>query len=135
MMSGPGRMAELVRFGMLSVASAVVTLGLPILLHEQFGTDPRVAVAVAYLCAFAGNFVVMRFFVFRHSGNAAASLGRFAVSSLVFRGAEYAAFLLLFRAGMVYYLAQFIVVGVSFGVKFLTMRHIVFKPSPVEPQS
>ena len=90
-------------------------------------------VAIGFGTAFVVNFIMLRLFVFRHHGNTAAALGRFAGSSLVLRGAEYAGFLMLFQAGVRYYVAQFIVVGVSFGVKFLVMRHLVFKPAPAEP--
>lgn len=127
------RLAELVRFGLLSVVSAGITLGLPVLLHERLGVDPRLAVAIGFGTAFVVNFIMMRLFVFRHQGSAAVALGRYAGSSLVLRGAEYAGFLLLFQAGMRYYIAQFIVVGVSFCVKFVVMRYLVFKPTRAEP--
>ncbi len=126
---------ELVRYSLLSLASALISLGLPVLLHERLGADPRLGVAIGFAVVFVFNFVLLRRYVFRHRGSASASLGRFAATSLVFRGAEYLAFLLLYQAGVLYWIAQAIVIGVSFVVKFVAMRHIVFRPSRAEPQS
>ena len=38
---------QLARFGLSSVASAAVSLGLPALLHEVFGIEQKVAVAIS----------------------------------------------------------------------------------------
>ena len=127
------RFGELLRFGLLTMVSAGITIGLPVLLHEGLGIDPRIAVAIAFALVFVFNFTMMRLLVFRDRGNAMAALRRFFVSSLVFRSAEYVGFLVLYHMGMRYYAAQIVVVGVSFGLKFLTMRHIVFKPSLADP--
>ena len=128
------RLAELLRYGMASAASAVVTLGLPVLLHEGFQVDERVAVAIAFATVFVMNFIIQRLFVFKSAGRASGEIARYTVTSVVFRGAEYIAFLLLFRLGLVYWLAQLIVVGVSFVVKFLTLRYFVYgNKLPADP--
>ncbi|WP_426167512.1 GtrA family protein [Sandarakinorhabdus sp. DWP1-3-1] len=123
-------LGEFLRYGMLSVLSAGLSLGLPILLHERFGVEPRLAVAIAFGVVFVVNFVCMRLFVFRNAGSASAALGRFAMTSLMFRGAEYLAFLGLFALGLRYFVAQFIVIGLAFVIKFVTIRRFVFKDAP-----
>lgn len=121
------RRGEMLRFGLTSALSAVITLGLPVLLHETLGVDPRIAVAIAFIVSFVVNFFTTQRFVFRTRGNSGAALRRFALSSLLFRGAEYVGFLALFHLGLPYYVAQVIVVGASFVAKFLTLRRFVFK--------
>ncbi len=125
---GWSRLAEITRFGLMSLLSALVTLGLPILLHEAGGMDPRIAVAIAFVVVFVMNFLTTRYFVFRHSGDVWTALRKFLASSLAFRAAEYAAFLGLFALGLRYYLAQAIVVGIATVLKFVLYRDVVFKP-------
>lgn len=111
---------------MASVASALVTLGLPVLLHEGFAVAEPIAVAIAYVVAFGMNFLVQRHFVFRSAGGAGGEVLRYTLTSVVFRSAEYVAFLALFKLGVVYFVAQLIVVGVSFIIKFVTLRRLVY---------
>ena len=120
------RLYEIARFGFTSAVSAVVTLGLPILLHAGLRIDPRIAVATAFVVAFFVNFALTRWFVFRSAGSARGDFVRFAASSVVFRGLEYLAFLALYEGGMTYYVAQVIVVGVSFVFKFIALRRLVY---------
>lgn len=125
--SGRSRLAEAVRFGAASGLSALITLGLPVLLHEFAGLDPRLAVAIAFVTVFVTNFLTTRYFVFRDTGDAGTALKRFFLSSLAFRGAEYVGFLGLYGIGLPYWVAQVIVVGVSFVLKFFTLRNFVYK--------
>lgn len=121
--------AQLVRYAAATAASATITLGLPILLHEVFGVADDIAVAVALAVAFIVNFVSTRVLVFRSTGRASGELLRFALTSLSFRGLEYLAYLALAWAGVVYYLALAIVLAVSMVLKFLTYRSVVFNRS------
>lgn len=120
------RVWEFVRYVAATGLSAVITLGVPILLHEQFGVEERLAVGIALAIAFVVNFVTTRLFVFKSSGNARSELKRFIGVSLAFRLGEYGLFLLLFSLGIVYYLAQLIVLIISFVLKFLTYRGFVY---------
>lgn len=122
-----GTRAQVLRFGLTSLLSAVITLGLPVVLHEARHIEPRVAVGIALMIAFGVNFLTTRYFVFRSDAGLWRALQRFALSSLAFRSAEYVGFLLLFEAGLPYFGAQLIVVGASFVLKFLTLRNFVFK--------
>lgn len=120
--------SEAVRFGVATLLSASITMGVPIALHEGFGVDERTAVAVALAVAFVVNFLTTRLFVFKSEGNARRELGRFLGTSLAFRLAEYGLFLLLFGLGIVYFVAQFIVLASSFVLKFLVTKHFVYGP-------
>ncbi len=124
---GRDRLAELGRFSIAGGMSATVTLGLPVLLHEGFAVPERIAVAAALVTVFVMNFFVTRRFVYRSSGHAGAEALRFLGFSLISRSLEYGAFLLLFGAGLAYYVAQLIVVGVAFVTKFFLMRRIVYR--------
>src|SRR5689334_7293489 len=83
-------------FGILTVVSASITVGLPILLHERWGISPPRAAAIAFVLAFVVNFVSLRRLVFSSRRGAGHDLLVYAASSLFFRGAEYAGFLLLY---------------------------------------
>jgi putative flippase GtrA len=120
------RVAELARYVLATLVSAAITLGVPVVLHEAMGVDERVAVAVALAIAFVVNFISTRVYVFKSVGNARAELHRFIAVSLAFRLGEYGLFLLLFSLGIVYYLAQFAVLILSFVLKFLTYRGFVY---------
>jgi len=124
---GRTRLGEAIRYGAASGLSAVITLGLPVVLHELAGLDPRLAVAIAFAVVFVVNFLTTRYLVFRDKGSVARSLPRFLASSLAFRGGEYLGFLGLYHAGLAYWLAQILVVGASFVLKFFTLRRFVFQ--------
>jgi putative flippase GtrA len=126
------RLAEVARFGVATVISASITLGVPVALHEGFDVDERVAVAIALAIAFVVNFFTTRLFVFKSGGSARRELWRFLGVSLTFRLAEYGFFLLLFGFGMVYFAAQFIVLASSFVLKFLVQKYFVYRPTDSE---
>ena len=115
------------RYFYLSGLSAGITFGAPIILHELAGFEEKDAVGLALVAAFIVNFLVARSYVFRSNGAMLPQLVRFASSSLVFRGGEYLAFLLLHSyLGMFYVLAVGIVLAISFVLKFLFYRVFVF---------
>jgi putative flippase GtrA len=111
------------RFGVLTAISATITVGLPILLHEQWGVSPPRAAAVAFTIAFLVNFVSLRRLVFSSSRGAGRDLLVYGASSLFFRSAEYAAFLLLFAIKVQYVIALLAVLAVSATAKFFWYRH------------
>jgi putative flippase GtrA len=119
---------QMTRYLGTSVLSAAVSFGLPVLLHEVIGIDPRIAVAIGFVAAFAMNFVLIRRFVFARTSGARADLARFALTSLAFRGAEYLGFLLLFdSARLPYAAALLLTLGSSFCAKFFVQKHFVFR--------
>lgn len=120
------RIAELGRYALATLISAAITLGVPVALHEMLGIDPRIAVAIALATAFAVNFVTTRRFVFKSAGNPRVELRRFTLVSAAFRLGEYGAFLLLMSVGLVYFVAQVIVLLLSFGLKFFVYRGFVY---------
>lgn len=124
---------QFLRFFWATGASAAITLGLPVLLHEGFAVPPRIAVAVALVTAFAVNFLTTRLFVFRSRGGAHGELVRYALTSASFRGAEYLGFLALDVLGVVYYLAQPLVLIVSFLLKFVVLRRFVYRRAEIPP--
>lgn len=123
------KVAEVARFGVATLISASITVGLPIALHEGLGIDERLAVAIALATALVVNFATTRLFVFKSEGNARQELWRFLSVSLAFRLAEFGLFLLLFSLGLVYILAQVIVLALSFTLKFIVHKRFVYRGS------
>jgi putative flippase GtrA len=120
-------LGEVNRFLAVTVVSAGVTLGAPVLLHELVGMGEEIAVAVALFTAFCLNFFMARIYVFRSGGAVVPQLVRFAGASLAFRLAEYLAFLALHLwLDLFYVLAVAVVLVVSFVLKFLFYRVFVF---------
>lgn len=120
------KLRELLRYFLATGLSAAISLGIPILLHEHFAVEERVAVAIALTIAFVVNFITTRLFVFRSTGNAQSELLRFTGVSLGFRIGEYGLFLVLFSLGIIYYVAQLIVLVFSFVLKFYTYKRFVY---------
>ena len=116
---------QLVRFGMSSVASATISLGLPALLHEVFGIEQKVAVAISQTSVLLLNFLMIRLFVFRSQGAARRDLVHYVGSTVAFRGLEYLLFLALFElAGFYYLTALVLTLGTSTAIKFVWYRFL-----------
>lgn len=121
---------EVSRYTQLAVVSAGLNLGLPVLFHEWIGIGERVAVALALVTTFFVNFIAARSYVYKADGAFGPQVLRFAAASAGFRIAEYAAFLILHTVlGVFYVLALGVVLGISFGVKFVFYRAYVFAPN------
>lgn len=121
----PALAAQLGRFMISTGFSAAMSFGLPILLHEWFGIAERIAVAIGFATAYAGNIVLLRLFVFRSRGSWRKQLARYIPANGAFRLAEYVAFLLLLeRAGLDYRIAMLVVLGASACFKFFVYRWI-----------
>ncbi len=110
------------------MVSFTLNLGLSALLHEVVRAPEELAFAVALVVVFAVNFLACRYLIFDAAGgNLYRQLVAFALSSLVFRGLEYVAFLLLHSvAGVHYLVAIAAVLGISMIGKFLFYRGAVF---------
>ena len=116
---------QLLRFGMASGLSAVITLGLPIALHEGLHLDQRIAVGISQTTVLLINFITLRLFVFRSSGRVRHDAFRYAASAVMFRSLEYVSFLLLFElAGMFYVTALFATLCISTVAKFFWYRFL-----------
>ena len=116
---------ELFRFATMSAISALVTLGLPIFLHEMLHIGQKAAVACGQASVFSINFALIRVFVFRSSGHLGRQFLHYAGSAAVFRGLEYVAFLALFQwAGLFYVTALVITLGTSTLIKFVWYRFL-----------
>jgi putative flippase GtrA len=119
-------LGQVVRFGAMTLMSASVTVGLPIILHEFFGVRPHLAAAIAFAAAFLLNFLSLRRLVFRSERGAARDFVTFALSSLAFRGAEYVAFLLLTTMLRVHYVVALLcVLSLSALAKFFWYRRVM----------
>ena len=119
---------QIFRFGLSSGLSALVSLGLPILLHERLLVDQRLAVAISQASVLLINFAVIRLFVFRSAGPARADFFRYIGSVVVFRLLEYLGFLILSELAHLYYVTALLVTLVTstlikfFWYKFLFAR-------------
>lgn len=118
-------MGQLLRFGVSSGASAAVSLGLPVLLHEVLGIEQKVAVAISQSSVLLLNFLMIRMFVFRSKRAAKRDLAFYVGSAVTFRGFEYLVFVVLFQfAGLYYFTALLITLGTSTLIKFVWYRFL-----------
>ena len=116
---GRDTVGQLIRYGVSSGASAAVSLGLPVLLHEAFGVEQKLAVAISQASVLLLNFLMIRLFVFRSKSTAKRDLAYYVGSAVAFRGLEYLLFLALFElASLHYFLALLLTLAVSTVVKF-----------------
>jgi putative flippase GtrA len=118
-------LGQVLRFGVSSAASAAVSVGLPILLHEGAGVDQATAVAISQCSVLLLNFLMIRLFVFRSTRSGRRDLGVYAASAASFRAGEYLLFLLLFDSlGFYYVLALVLTLGASALLKFFWFRFV-----------
>jgi putative flippase GtrA len=116
---------QLMRFGLATGFSAIVSLGLPVTLHELLHVEQKVAVAISQASVLLVNFVTLRIFVFRSSGSVRQDVFGYAASALVFRALEYLLFLILFElAGLFYVTALVITLCLSTLIKFVWYRSL-----------
>ena len=111
----------------MSGLSSIVTVGLPILLHEAFSVAEEAAVAIALVTAFVVNFVTLRVFVFGSIGNKGHEIFRFGLVSAGFRLAEYGIFLVAHNVLQYYYVfALAVMLAISAAGKFVVYKYFVF---------
>lgn len=116
------------RFLVMTGGSAMMSLGIPVLLHGVLGMSAELAVAIAFVITFFANFVLLRMFVFETRGRLLIDLGNFAASSVVFRSVEYVMFLTLYRmAGIHYFVALGSSLVLSAVIKFLWYRRTIHR--------
>jgi putative flippase GtrA len=116
---GRDTIGQLIRYGVSSGTSAAVSLGLPVLLHEAFGVEQKLAVAISQASVLLLNFLMIRLFVFRSKSKAKRDLTYYIGSAIAFRGLEYLLFLALFElADLHYFTALLLTLGTSTVVKF-----------------
>lgn len=120
------RTAELRRYGIATLLSAAISMGLPILLHEAAGVEERQAFAIGLFGSFAFNFLSIKLFVFRSAGSTWRQLAVFALSSAVFRFLEYWLFALLLLLAIPYQACMLITLIVSFAAKFAIQKNLIF---------
>lgn len=115
-------------FGLLGLVSFTLNLGLSALLHEVLGASEELSFGISLAVVFVVNFLACRYIIFDASGsNLVRQLTAFTLSSLAFRGTEYAAFLLLHSLiGIHYLIAIITVLGISMISKFFFYRSAVF---------
>ena len=120
-------MGEIFRYMVMTCTSAVISLGIPFVLHEGAAVRPSIAVAVGLLTTFFVNFAVAKRYVFRRLGALKTQMLRFAFVSLNFRVGEYIFFLLLnFAFGIDYMIALITVLVASLIAKFFIYKLFVF---------
>ena len=100
------------------------------LLHEAFGIEQTVAVAISQVSVLLVNFLMIRLFVFRSKSGAKRELAYYVGSAVAFRGLEYLLFLGLFElAGLHYFAALLVTLGASTVVKFGWYRFLFHGPT------
>lgn len=115
------------RFLVMTGISAMLSLGVPFVLHEAFSVTPNMAVVVGLAFAFVANFLVSKYYVFHNKGRAGAQMARFALVSFLFRASEYVAFLVLHEGfGIQYMLALISMLATSLLLKFFVYKLFVF---------
>ena len=121
------RLFEGVRYLLMSGVSALLSLGIPFILHEGFAVRPDIAVAFGLATAFVVNFVTAKLFVFRKRGSVKTQISHYTLVSLAFRSGEYLSFLFLHSLlGVQYMIATASVLFLSFGLKFFIYKMFVF---------
>jgi putative flippase GtrA len=125
----PSALRGLVRYGLLSAGSFLITVGGTAFGHEIIGAPEEKAYAIALVVAFIVNFLAMRYYVYDgRRGNAIAQLSLCLASSLAFRGMEYGAFLVVHTWLKTPYALAIVAIQLcSWLVKFFYYRGIVFK--------
>ena len=116
------------RFIVTAVLSASINIGGTAFLHEIVGFGEELAFGIIIVFVFFINFFMMRYYVCRSSeGALQRQILFFLFSSLVFRGLEYFSFLLIHSViGVQYLFAIISILGVSFVIKFVYYRSVVF---------
>lgn len=124
--------SSFVRFGLVSILSFSVNVGLTALLHEVFHLSAELAFAIALAIVMAQNFLLSRYYIYDgRSGNPAHQLVLYVMSSLGFRGAEYVAFLVGHTwLGAPYLPTTIGVLMTSVLIKFFYYRCVVFERKP-----
>ena len=116
------------RFVKVTALSSLITLGLPVTLHEVLGLDPRIAIAVALMMAFFVNFALVRRYVFKSKEKVLPEAIRFGAMSLSFRLGEYVTFLTIYEVMELNYIVSFLgVQGTSVLLKYAVLDALIYR--------
>ena len=117
---------QVTAFGLLGVVGIVINTSLTAVAKELFGSPIAIAYLVGYGTTLLVGFLACRYFIFTSERGAflhQSSL--FFVSSVVFRGIEYAGSLFLYEVVGVHYIAAiFCMAAISFFIKFIYFRYL-----------
>jgi putative flippase GtrA len=116
------------RMGLLSVLSFLLNYGLFFTLHKLVGMSPALAAALSMAVVVMVNFNGCKYYVYHDlHGDTKAQFLRFIVGTILFRSAEWCAFVLLAKwLSMDSIVLYPIVLSVSFLLKLLTYGKLVF---------
>lgn len=126
------RLRSPARFLVLSGLSFTLNLAITAALHEGAGLGADASFALALATVFVVNFALMRWYVFPGGSRPLVpQLVGFGLSSLAFRGLEFAGFLLLHSVfGLVYLLAAAATLSLSFATKYVYYNAWLFAREP-----
>ncbi|MBN2517134.1 MAG: GtrA family protein [Deltaproteobacteria bacterium] len=118
---------QIIGFGASGIIGTVCNLMVTIILHEIFSIEVRGAYLFGLLTAVLVNFYLCRNLIFQSKGNMWRQLFAYVLSSFLFRGLEYGAFLLQeMTINLPYVLAILLIQATSFLLKFFYYRELVF---------
>lgn len=117
------------RFGMMSLLAMTINFSVSIGGYKILGMNPNFSYALALILASTASFFMCRHFVYRTAQDHAPAkqYSQFILSTLSFRGCEYAAFWILFNIMKIWYLSAIIIVAVSATIiKFIFYNNFIF---------
>lgn len=118
------------RWGVNTVASFVVNLGVTAGLHEVLSVRAEIAYATGLLTVFLMNFAFFRYYVFvqQEPLPIRRQFAAYTASAIGFRVSEYLGFLVFHTLlGVHYIITMFIVQGATFVAKFFFYGNLVFR--------
>ena len=120
---------QLFKFLMTSALSAILTLGMPIFLHEIAAVAENRAVLIAFVVAYFFNFFVLKYIVFEGKGKARYDLFKYLAANLAFRAAEYFTYIYLNSVLDYNYVICLLIVLIAFTIiKFFSYRWLFNRP-------
>lgn len=118
------------RWGVNTVASFIVNLGVTAGLHEVLSVRAEIAYAAGLLTVFLMNFGFFRYYVFVQPEPMPIrrQFAAYTASAIGFRVSEYLGFLVLHTMlGVHYIITMFVVQGATFVMKFFFYGRLVFR--------
>ena len=121
-------MSAIIRYSILAIASAGVTVGVTAFSHEILNAKKEIAYFSALICAILFNFSGMRWFAFRSTkSDILPQFFRFLFANIFWRIAEWTTFYVLHMLSDVFYLFLVIAISlISTIIKFYFYRTRVF---------
>jgi len=124
---------QLIRYLVATALSFVLNLGLTSLMHEVMLLSEELSFGIALIVVMVNNFVMLRYYVFTaREQRILTQATAYVASSIGFRGAEYALFIIMHQAMGVHYLASVsVALVISFVSKFVLDRAMEFRTQPM----